>query len=68
MSVEDVQRSRGVHQHIWSAGVDPNILASQRRLKPHHLVRAERALGVPCARCAFVGATELSLQVDCSMS
>lgn len=45
------------------AGVDPNILASSRRLEPDHLVRLSNRLGTPCAHCAFVGATEVTLQV-----
>lgn len=47
----------------FRAGVDPNILASQRRMDAHIMSRAASALGVGAISCALLSANELVLQV-----
>lgn len=56
------QEAAAFSRSMKGVGVDPNILASQRRLEIHHLVRVSQRIGVPCARCALLGATEFTLQ------
>lgn len=44
-------------------GVDNSIIASQRQLGGHLLLRAAKQLGVSPSVCAVLGATEMTLQV-----